>query len=159
MLGQLDWHENLFGQFPQPFYAGISDYDEGEYDTPVEYDMDDYQGSFISEGEQEEGSRDSTPGLEHYEDAQSERSHSPSQLSDSSNHPNQYRRQSIEIEFVDEPVYPGLNAEAEDSTNPSDSEDNRQVFRARERNHHQVIFTDDENDYTDDEGGSQYGSD
>jgi hypothetical protein len=89
----------------------------------------------------------STPGLEHYEDAQSERSHSPSQLSDSSNHPNQYRRQSIEIEFVDEPVYPGLNAEAEDSTNPSDSEDNRQVFRARERNHHQVIFTDDENDY------------
>jgi hypothetical protein len=58
MLGQLDWHENLFGQFPQPFYAGISDYDEGEYDTPVEYDMDDYQGSFISEGEQEEGSRE-----------------------------------------------------------------------------------------------------
>src|SRR5258706_4853317 len=153
----------FFPPFPLAWYAGIDDYDDDEYDTPAEYDMDDYEGSFISDGEQDAGSREwvfdllyledvlnstcsSTPAFETYVDAQSEHSHSPSQRSDYSGNSNQYRRQSVEL--VDGPSNLGLNTEAEDWINPSDSEDGREVFlRAPHGNRQQVIFSDDEDEH------------
>ena len=90
----------------------------------------------------------STPACETYEDAQSEHSQTPSQHSDYSGNSNRHRRQSIEL--VDGPSYLGPNTEAEDWTNPlnSESEDDRQVsLRAPHRNRHQVISSDDEDEH------------
>ena len=53
-----DWRGSFPPQFPYAWYAGIDDYDEDVYDTPAEYDMDDYEDSFISDGEQGAGSRE-----------------------------------------------------------------------------------------------------
>ena len=149
--------------FPPFWYAGIDDYDEDEYDTPAEYDMDEYEGSWVTDGTHEAGSREwvfdllcledvlnntcsSTPAFETYQDAQSERSHSPSQHSDYSGNSNQSRRQSIEL--VDGPSNLGLTTEAEGLIDLSDSEDDRQVFlRAPHGNRHQIISSDDEDEH------------
>ena len=56
-MGQHWWRNGLDLPFPYSWYAGIGD-DEDEYDTPAEYDMDEFEGSFIDDGEQEEGSRE-----------------------------------------------------------------------------------------------------
>lgn len=149
------WDHDLLRPFLPPYYPG--DHDEDEYDTPAEFDVDEYEGSFISDGEEEERSREcvfyhlyfedvlncacsSTPGNEIYEDAQSEHSHSPSQHSSSSDHPNLGRRQSIEL--ADEPLYqPNI------WVGSSDSEDDDQVFlRSLQRDRRRVISSDNEDE-------------
>jgi hypothetical protein len=162
---EYDWHGNLLPPPPHVFYARTDDYDEDEYDTPGEYgNEDEYEGSFISDEEQEEGSRrwvfdllylddvlsstcSSTPAIETYEDAQSEHWHSPSQHSDDSGNSNQSRQQSVEL--ADESPCLGLNTDAEDWVNPSDSEDDHQVFlRAPQGGHRQVIYSDNEDEHS-----------
>lgn len=58
------WRGNYYPPAVQNIlYTGIDDYDEDEYDTPGEYGVDEYEESFISDGEQEEGSREWVYGL------------------------------------------------------------------------------------------------
>lgn len=55
-------YPHLRGPRPPPFYAQFDEFDGDEYDTPAEYEfeMDQHEGSFIDDGEQEqeEGSRE-----------------------------------------------------------------------------------------------------